>query len=157
VVGRTLAPLTLILCAAPAYLAMHWEPQSIEDLENHELIVFRSPSSGRIETWHLQARNKDAVFQPDSRLVVTDTAPLPELAVAGCGIALLGTHPAAPLIAAGKLQCVLTKFVARRSDICIYYPASRHLAPRVSAFVEFVVDEVRQSEVVKRSAALVRL
>jgi DNA-binding transcriptional LysR family regulator len=156
VVARTLAPVTLILCAAPAYLEEHGEPLSVEELERHELILFRSPTSGRIETWKLRSRNKEVVFQPHSRLVVTDTEALTELAVAGCGIALLGVHHAAALIAAGKLKWVLAKFSAKRSDICIYYAARKHLPPRVAAFVEFVVGEVRDSEVVRRSGALVR-
>ncbi|TDN62057.1 LysR family transcriptional regulator [Paraburkholderia sp. BL10I2N1] len=156
VVARTLAPLTLILCAAPAYLEERGEPLSVEELERHELILFRSPTSGRIETWKLRSRNKEAVFQPHSRLVVTDTEALTELAVAGCGIALLGVHHAAALIAAGKLKWVLTKFSAKRSDICIYYAARKHLPPRVAAFVEFVVEEVRDNEAVRHSGALVR-
>jgi len=155
VVARTLASLTLILCAAPAWLERHGEPQSIEDLERHELIVFRSPSSGRIETWKLLARNKEVVFQPRSHLIVSDTEALAELAVSGCGIALLGAHHAAALIAAGKLKRVLPKFVSRRSDICIYYAARKHLPPRVAAFVEFVVEEVRRSEIVHQSRELV--
>lgn len=156
VVARALAPLTLILCAAPSYLEQHGEPRSVEELERHELISFRSPNSGRIQTWRLQARNKEVVFQPHSRLVVTDTEALTELAVAGCGIALLGVHHALPLIAAGRLKCVLARFIARRNDICIYYPARKHLPPRVTAFVKFVVEEVRGSEVVKRSEALIQ-
>jgi hypothetical protein len=69
---------------------------------------------------------------------------------------LLGVHHALPLVAADKLKCVLTRFIARQSDICIYYPARKHLPPRVTAFVEFVVGEVRESEIVTRSKALVR-
>jgi DNA-binding transcriptional LysR family regulator len=155
VVARPLASLTLILCAAPAYLEQHGEPQSIGDLEHHELIAFRSPSSGRVETWKLLARNKEVVFQPGSHLIVSDTEALTELALGGCGIALLGAHHAAALIATGKLKRVLPKFVSRRSDICIYYAARKHLAPRVAAFVEFVVEEVRQSAIVHRSRELV--
>jgi len=151
VVARMLAPLTLILCAAPAYLDRRGEPASVEELERHELISFRSPNSGRIQSWRLQARNKEIVLQPRPGLVVTDTEALAELAVAGCGIVLLGAHHAVSLIDAGMLKCILPKFTERRSDICIYYPARKHLPPRVAAFVEFVVEEVRQSEIVKRS------
>jgi DNA-binding transcriptional LysR family regulator len=156
VVARTLAPLTLILCAAPSYLKRHGEPCSIEELERHEIIVFRSPSTGRVQPWKLQSRNKEVVFQPRPQLIVTDTEALATVAAAGCGIALLGAHHALPLIAEGKLERVLSRFSARRADICIYYPARKHLPPRVSAFVEFVVEEVRASEVVKGSRTLTR-
>ena len=154
IVSRNLSPSLQVVCAAPSYLERHGEPHSIEDLEQHELIAFRSPSSGRIQPWKLQAKSKETVFQPQPRLIVTDTEALAELAVAGCGIVLLGAHHAFPLMDAGKLKHVLTACVERRSDICIYYPTRKHLPPRVAAFVDFVIEEVRQSEVVKRSERL---
>ncbi|WP_169708638.1 LysR family transcriptional regulator [Trinickia terrae] len=156
VIARPLTPLTLVLCAAPAYLKRNGEPQSVEDLEQHELIAFRSPSSGRIDPWKLRSKNKEAIVQPRSRLIVTDTEAMTELAVAGCGIALLGVHHAAPLVAEGRLECVLPRFNERRGDISIYYAARKHLPPRVTAFVEFVVEELRQSEGLKRASALAR-
>ncbi|WP_266169125.1 LysR family transcriptional regulator [Dyella subtropica] len=154
VVARNLSPSLQVVCAAPSYLERHGEPRSIEELERHELIAFRSPSSGRIQAWKLQGKDKEVAIQPHSRLIATDTEALAELAVAGCGIVLLGAHHAFPLIDAGRLKHVLEGFVERRADICIYYPTRKHLPPRVAAFVEFVIGEVRQSEVVKRSERL---
>lgn len=154
IVSRNLSPSLQVICAAPSYLERHGEPRSIEDLEKHELIAFRSPSSGRIQAWKLQSKGQEFVFQPQSRLIVTDNEALTELAVAGCGVVLLGAHHAFPLIDAGRLKHVLTDFVEQRSDICIYYPTRKHLPPRVAAFVEFVIEEVRQSDIVKRSERL---
>jgi DNA-binding transcriptional LysR family regulator len=156
VVARHLSPSLQVLCAAPSYLERHGEPQSIEELESHELIAFRSPSSGRIQAWKLQAKDREVVLQPPSRLIVTDNEALAELAVAGCGIVLLGAHHAFPLMDAGKLKHLLTGFAERRSDICIYYPTRKHLPPRVTAFVEFVTEQVRQSDIVRRSERLLR-
>ncbi|HWX67374.1 MAG TPA: LysR family transcriptional regulator [Rhodanobacter sp.] len=154
VVARNLSPSLQMLCAAPSYLERHGEPLSIDELERHELISFRSPSSGRIQAWKLQAKDEEVTLHPHSRLIVTDNEALAELAVAGYGIVLLGAHHAFPLIDAGKLKHVLKGFFERRTDICIYYPTRKHLPPRVAAFVEFVIEEVRQSEVVKRSERL---
>lgn len=154
VVARNLSPSLQVLCASPAYLERYGEPRSIEELERHELISFRSPSSGRVQAWKLQANDQKATIHPHSRLVVTDNEALTELAVAGCGLVLLGAHHAFPLIDSGRLVHVMKDFVERRSDICIYYPTRKHLPPRVAAFVEFVIEEIRQNEVVKRSERL---
>ncbi|WP_266159463.1 LysR family transcriptional regulator [Dyella silvatica] len=154
VVARKLSPSLQVLCAAPSYLERHGEPHSMEELERHELISFRSPSSGRIQAWKLQAMDKEVTFQPHSRIVVTDTEALAEVAVAGCGVVLLGAHHAFPLIDAGKLKHVMKGFIERRTDICIYYPTRKYLPPRVALFVEFVIEELRQSEIVKRSERL---
>ena len=155
-VARTLLPLTLVLCAAPAYLDRAGEPESIEALANHRHIVFRSPRTGRVASWKLRARTKEFVFEPNAQLAVTDTEAATELAVCGCGIALLGAHHVAALVAAGRLRVVLPQYTAQRSPICIYYAARKHLPPRVAAFVEYVVDEVRKGPLIKASKALLQ-
>ncbi|GGA38952.1 LysR family transcriptional regulator [Dyella nitratireducens] len=154
VIARHLAPLTLILCASPAYLRRHGKVSSIEGMEDHQLIVFRSPTTGRIETWKLHEQGKEHVIQPRSRLIVTDTEAQAELAATGCGITLIGAHHAYPLIASGKLKQVLPHLSARRSDICIYYPARKNLPRRVSTFVEFVISEARKNDVVRHVEGL---
>lgn len=154
IIARRLAPLTLILCASPAYLKRHGKVISLEHLEDHQLIVFRSPTTGRIETWKLREQGKEHIIQPRSRLIVTDTEAQAELASTGCGITLIGAHHAYPLIASGKLKQVLPNLSARRSDICIYYAARKNLPRRVSAFVEFVIDEVRKNDIVRHVEAL---
>lgn len=155
IIARPLAPLVLILCASPAYLAKHGKTLAAENLERHALIAFRSPTKGRVEAWTLQGAGKELVIQPRSRLMVTDTEAQTEFAAAGCGITLLGAHHALPLIEQGKLERVLPQFFAQRGDICIYYPARKNLPRRVSSFVEFVIAEARGSGVVKHMKAIV--
>ena len=155
-VARTLLPLTLVLCAAPQYLARAGTPESIDDLARHRHVVFRSPRTGRVASWKLRMRNKEIVFEPSEQLAVTDAEAVTELAVAGCGIALLGAHHAAPAIAAGTLRLVLPQYAAQRSPICIYYAARKHLPPRVAAFVESVVEAVRKGPLVKASKDLLQ-
>lgn len=154
IVARRLAPLALILCASPAYLRRRGKVSSVDALEQHPLIVFRSPTTGRVEAWKLQQQGKEHVIQPRSRLIVTDTEAQAELTASGCGITLIGAHHAYPLIVAGKLKRLLPDVSARRSDICIYYPARKNLPRRVSAFVEFVVEVSRKHDVVKHLETL---
>lgn len=154
IIARPLAPLVLILCASPDYLDQHGKGLTLENLEQHSLIAFRSPTKGRIEAWTLQGVGKEIAITPRSRLMVTDTEAQAELAVAGCGITLLGAHHALPLIEQGKLKRVLSPYFAKRGDICMYYPARKNLPRRVSSFVEFVIDEARHSGVVKQLKAI---
>lgn len=154
IIARPLAPLVLILCASPDYLDQHGKGLTLENLEHHPLIAFRSPTKGRIEAWTLQGAGKEIVIQPRSQLMVTDTEAQAELAVAGCGITLLGAHHVLPLIEQGKLKRVLSPYFAKRGDICMYYPARKNLPRRVSSFVEFVIDEARHSGVVKQLKAI---
>lgn len=155
VVARPLTPLVLILCASPSYLVkLGKKSLMLESLEQHPLIAFRSPTTGRIEAWTLHGAGKEVVIQPRASLMVTDTEAQAELAVAGCGITLLGAHHALPLIEQGKLKRVLPPYFAKRGDICMYYPARKNLPRRVSTFVEFVIDEARHSGVIKQIKAI---
>jgi DNA-binding transcriptional LysR family regulator len=153
-IARPLAPLALFLCASPVYLDQHGKKLSVEELEHHRLIAFRSPNSGRVETWKLQGHDREVVVQPRASLVVTDTEAQTELAVAGCGITLLGAHHALPLMDAGKLVRVLPEFIARRGEIYVYYPARKNLPRRVSAFVEFLMEAARENALIKRIEAM---
>ena len=45
---RSLFPLQLIICAAPAYLARHGAPDNLNALASHRCSVFRHPTTGNV-------------------------------------------------------------------------------------------------------------
>jgi DNA-binding transcriptional LysR family regulator len=145
-IARPLLPIARVLCAAPAYLARRGTPQAVAELAAHELLLFRSPSSGRVQPWHLRHGGEEHVLNPQGMLRVSDTEALLRLALAGQGIALLGVHHALEHFGTGELVQLLPGCQSRLSDICIYYSAQRQPAPRLSAFVEFIVEAVRDGE-----------
>ena len=61
----------------------------------------------------------------------------------GLGIAYMPTFIVGPDIAAGRLQSTLHAQVQSRQHVYAVYPASRNLTPKVSAFVDFLVERFR--------------
>lgn len=145
-VARPLLPITQVLCASPEYLANREPIRQIADLDKHELILFRSPDTNRIQSWNLENAANKITFNPHGNLIVSDMEALLHLTLAGCGVALLGVHHGIEHFIAKRLTQVLPDYISPRSDIAIYYPARKHLAPRVAVFIDFVVATIRDSE-----------
>ena len=141
-VARTLVSLRPILCASPGYLAAHGEPAGLADLTAHRCIVQRSDISGRLRDWPLTGPGRTHRFVPAPSLVLSDPESAAAAAVAGCGIALVGSHHVARAIADGGLVRVLKAFHGPRFQIAVYYAKRRLLPPRTRAFVDHVLATV---------------
>jgi DNA-binding transcriptional LysR family regulator len=46
-------------------------------------------------------------------------------------------------VAAGRLEPVLEKFKPKPDPIWLVYPQTRHLSPKVRAFIDFMVENFR--------------
>ncbi|KAG1539179.1 hypothetical protein G6F50_014547 [Rhizopus delemar] len=67
---------------------------------------------------------------------------LRDLLEAGLGIGALPSFLAAPAIAAGKRVHLLPDLPAAPRHVYAVYPTSRHLQPKVKAFVDFLADHL---------------
>jgi LysR family transcriptional regulator, regulator for bpeEF and oprC len=64
-------------------------------------------------------------------------------ACAGYGIAQLQDYFTDAAIADGRIEPVLEKFKPAAIPISVVYPPSRHLSPKVRAFVDFIIEQFR--------------
>ncbi|MES2071153.1 MAG: LysR family transcriptional regulator [Pseudomonadota bacterium] len=151
-IARPLLPLARVLCASPDYLKKHAKIKTLEDLKEHALILFRSPNTGRVQPWSLDHADGKEVIIPQGKIVVSDTDALKLLTLAACGVSLLGVHHGLEEFASGKLRRILPAYKSVRPDIAIYYPARKHLPQRVRAFVDFIIDIMRESDFVGSAA-----
>src|SRR3954471_24773495 len=108
--ARRLAPLPLVILAAPAYLAKHGVPQAPEDLGRHRLIGVRFPATGRMMPWLFRAPSGTRRLQPDFALIVDGSDAMRTAAALGAGIAQAGSEGTAPLLASGGLVMVLETY-----------------------------------------------
>jgi len=136
-VARRLADMRLIVCAAPAYLALHGEPLQPSDLARHACIVdtnFRQPW-----LWPFTADGQRTSVRVAGRYAVNSARAACDLAIAGDGIALAPDFVAASHIAAGRLRPLLTAFATPPRGIWAVYPHRRHLALRLRVLIDFLV------------------
>lgn len=140
-IARQLACLTQVLCAAPAYLERRGRPDSVDALRGHDLLSYSlADSPGPVAE-----EDAGAPAQPPAgaaRVQVNNSLMLRDLLEAGLGIGALPSFLAAPAIAGGKLARVLPDLPGAPRQVYAVYPTSRHLQPKVKAFVDFLAEHL---------------
>jgi DNA-binding transcriptional LysR family regulator len=152
VIGRRLFPMQLIVCAAPAYLARHGVPTSVEALTGHRCSVFCYPRNGQPVPWFLNC-DGELVHHPVPPSFVTNDADLELHAVlAGQAIGQLANFTAASYLRSGQLVALLLPQISDSMSLHLYY-GNRTLPRRVRAFIELAVARLQDSPAHVLSAA----
>jgi DNA-binding transcriptional LysR family regulator len=145
VIARRLFGLQLIVCAAPAYLARHGAPDSLNALAAHRCSGFRHPSTGKIVPWYVRVGDEVIEHPVVPALCVNDEALETEAVLAGHAIGLVTSVTAAAHIRAGRLVPLLTAHVADRSGVFIYYGSRAAQPARARAFIDLAIDRLTQN------------
>lgn len=140
-VARRLAPCRIVVCAAPSYLARRGVPQSPEELLGHDCLHYSYSSAG--PSWNFIGpggrRTAVAVAGP---LVANNGDALLQAAIEGAGIVIQPTFIAGDALRAGRLVQLLPAWAVPAIAIYAVYPSTRHLAPKVRAFVDFLAGRI---------------
>lgn len=132
-IAKKLARDSRILCASPDYLATYGEPNSPEDLKNHQCITLMGLDNWLFNTVNGQLKVKvKGCFRTDNGEAIRDAC------VNGLGITINSSWSAYQQLNSGKLVQVLKDFpLVSNTDIWAVYPSSRLLAPKVRAFIDY--------------------
>jgi DNA-binding transcriptional LysR family regulator len=129
-----------LICAAPSYLARHGTPQRPEDLARHNCIVSRDHTY--LNRWSFKVDGRPVEIDVSGRVAVTEGEAQMQLALQGVGIVRLTRLTLARAIREGTLVPLLGNFSAEEPvAIHAVYPHRRHLAAKVPAFVNFLIEK----------------
>jgi DNA-binding transcriptional LysR family regulator len=129
--------------AAPSYLAEHGEPLHPRDLADHHCVSFTGVSLPLEWAFNENGSRLPVRLQP--RMIV-DLGPAALLAaVDGVGIAQFLSYQAAPDVADGRLQPVLTSFEPEATPVSLLHVERRSTSGKIRAFVEFVTEALRKN------------
>ncbi len=134
---RRLAPLRIVLCAAPEYLRRHGRPESPEDLHDHNCFGYLYRDSGT--DWNLLGEKGPMTIPLGGNLRANNGEVLRDVALAGMGIVSLPSFIVGKDLREGTLVDLLPECVPQTQAIYAVYPHRRHLTPKVRAFVDFLV------------------
>jgi DNA-binding transcriptional LysR family regulator len=134
--ARRLGGSRVRVLAAPAYLARHGTPSSVEDLARHRLLGFTKPAS--LNTWPLAHPGGEG-WTVSPAVSASSGETLRHLALCGAGIASLSDFLTRGDIAAGALVPVLEAHALPWTQPvwAVFYKQGA-LAPRVAALVDFL-------------------
>jgi len=96
-----------------------------------------------IRDWRFIVGGTETTLTPHGTLSSSDGGALCEATCAGYGLAQLHQYYLDSEIGRGKLVTVLDKFKPEPTPIWLVYPPTRHLTPKVRAFVDFMTAQFR--------------
>jgi len=136
-IARRLAPVRIVTCASRSYLEQHGEPKEPEALAERDVIVDLNAREPNLWVFGGAARKEVRVR---GRLRFASADACVAAARAGFGIAQSPAFVAAEHLRSGELRTILQAFEPEPLYVHAVYPHARHLAPKVRALVDFLVQ-----------------
>jgi DNA-binding transcriptional LysR family regulator len=140
-IARKLSPVTRMLCASPSYLTEYGEPQSPDDLLNHNCINLIG-----IDTWVLNTPTGTKSIKTKNRLRTDNGEAARDAATQGLGITLCSSWCCYQQLERGELVQILKDYpLVSETAIWAVYPSSRLLAPKVRLFIDYLSENFGDS------------
>jgi len=141
--ARRLTQTQFRVFGAPSYFTKRGRPRTLEDLADHNCLGFMVRETRLGREWRFVRDGAATAIVPKGTMSFTDGAALCDAARAGCGLAQMHGYYADDPLRAGELEPVLEKFKPPVDPIWLVYPQTRHLSPKVRAFIDFMVAQFR--------------
>lgn len=136
-IAKKIAPVRMVLCASPAYLAKHGTPK-----HPSELIIEHFLRYSYLDDSQLKSPLKEALkakrSNQTSSLAVNNGEILMAAAIAGEGFILLPTFIIGDAVKQGRLQIILQEFEPDPMGLYAVYPHRKLLPPKLRAFIDFI-------------------
>ncbi|MDF0606587.1 LysR family transcriptional regulator [Neisseriaceae bacterium TC5R-5] len=135
--ARKIATVRYLTVASPTYLVKHKPLQHPEQLKQHTCLLY---GHGQASEWQFRLSDGQRyTVGLSGRYRSNNGELLLAAAIDGLGITQIPDFIAAPALAAGRLQMVLSDFERDSSVIQVVYPQHRQPNTVVRAFIDFLV------------------
>jgi DNA-binding transcriptional LysR family regulator len=140
---RKISDLTLGLYAAPCYLTQRGPINSIEDLDDHDAVLFRS-NTGKLYGWSVNDNGLRRELAPTPIMVLADGHAFVEAAAMGMGVAQIMDRFASPFVAAGRLVHVLPEADVAAAPVYALIPVGHRMAAKTRVVLDHIVATLQQ-------------
>lgn len=137
-IAKRLAANYRVLCASPAYLALHGAPRTIADLESHACLAIKERDHP-FGVWRLDAGGEPVCVKVTGPLSTNHGEAAVQWALAGRGIVLRSIWDVQPLLDDGRLVRVLPD-VTQPANVWAVFPERLAQSAKVKACVEFLAE-----------------
>lgn len=142
-VARRLTAAQFSVVGSPRYFAKFGQPKRLQDLTGHNCLAFTFQDTRLARDWRFVQNGVEKTLAPQGSMSFSDGAAVYDAACSGYGLAQLQDYFFDAAVARGKLISVLDRFKPDVEPIWLVYPQTRHLTPKVRAFVDFMVAQFR--------------
>lgn len=144
---RLVARLSVGVYASPKYVEVHGRPLKPKDVEDHLVVTHAMAPK------HLVPPVADTPLEAcpsvEPAFVANDFSLILSLVLAGGCMGLLPTFLARPHLEAGELERLLPGENPPQGAMSLLWPASRHTAPRVRAFIDHVTQSTAAGQFIR--------
>ena len=139
-IGRRITVFEQLTLASPAYLERRGVPSSPDDLDGHRMVAYTASATGQPYPLEFEQDGTTREITLPYDIVVRGAEIYTASGVAGLGLIQVPRYRVADQILAGQLVSVLDAFPPPPMPVSVLYPQSRHLSPRIRAFIDWLTD-----------------
>lgn len=142
-VARKIAPIRYVVCGSPAYFERMGMPQTPQDLCKHNCLFYAYQSFQ--DRWSFEGPDGQVSVRIKGNFQVNNSEVIRDALLGGLGVGLVSTLTVGQDLKTGALQQVLTDYRPLGgfgSNAYAVYLPNRQLAPKVRAFVDFLVERL---------------
>ena len=140
-IARRIGELESVAYASPRYLKRRGVPQNLEDLVDHDCVLFRT-ITGKARWQLTDDEGKNGAVDVTGSITTDDMSFVRSAVMAGCGIGLLPGFLCTRAEQRGRVVRVLPHWSLHGAVLHLAYPSSRFVPQRVVVLREFLVREL---------------
>jgi len=138
-----------VICASPAYLAQHGEPQTPTALRDHPCVMLQSPFFPT-DRWQFERATPNGIHLESVEMShagfrVNVAEALDHAMRAGMGIGLLPSYAAVESIQNGALVRLLPGYQMSRFEVHALYPSRQYIDAKIRTWVDFLSASLPQA------------
>lgn len=137
-IGRRIGTLPLINVASPDYLHRYGTPTHPDELGQHHVVRYASPTSGRVEDWEWVDNTIVQTTPVSGRITVNSAEASIACCLAGLGLIQIPAYDVKNHLATGELIQVMPHWNAEPMPMTLLYPHRKHLSRRLQVFMEWL-------------------
>lgn len=144
---RHLASLDRITCAAPSYLERHGTPETLDDLRNHNCLMFTG-STSREREWIFYEGRKEKKVRVSGNFQTNHLDAIYTALIGGVGIAHMPDYNVMAALEAGSLLSIFPatpSMRGRRAPVSMnaYYSQAAGQLPKVKVFLDSLIGHLK--------------
>ena len=134
-IAKHIAPIHMVNCAAPAYLAKHGEPKCIEELAEHQWLQY-----SLLNSFDSDKAKTDGLLMPTATPIIraNNGDILQHAAEQGMGVVTQPTFIAGGALAEGRLTKILSGFEPPPLGLYVVYANRLYLPAKTRCFIKLI-------------------
>ena len=140
---RQLSMTPRVLVASPAYLAQYGEPQTLNELSQHQVLILNRGGEPW-QKWKFSHNGETVEIEVRGKRFCNDGAVVRDWALAGRGIAYKSWLDVAQDVTEGRLQLILADKLAPAVPLQLVYLQTDYPSHKLRRTIEFLAQKLQQ-------------